>query len=54
MGIPVLGLVQNMSSFVCSSCGSVTHIFGEEGARGLAEAAHIPLLGGYINLASYQ
>lgn len=45
MGIPVLGLVQNMSSFVCSSCGSTTHIFGMEGARNLAHTANIPLLG---------
>ena len=45
MGIPVLGLLQNMSSFVCSSCGSTTHIFGEEGARSLAEATGIQLIG---------
>ena len=45
MGVRVLGLVQNMSSFLCASCGSKTHMFGEDGARLMAEELGIRLLG---------
>jgi len=31
MGVPVLGLVENMSGFVCGSCGHITPIFGRGG-----------------------
>ena len=44
-GVRVLGLVQNMSSFVCGSCGAKTHVFGEDGARIMAENLGISLLG---------
>ena len=45
MEVPVLGLVQNMASFLCPSCGELTHIFGCEGAKELASEEGIPLLG---------
>ena len=32
--VPILGMVQNMSWFVCSGCGQGTHIFGGSGAEG--------------------
>ena len=44
-GVRVLGLVQNMSSFLCSNCGHKTHMFGEDGARIMAEELDIRLLG---------
>lgn len=44
-GVRVLGLVQNMSSFLCTSCGNKTHMFGEDGARLMAEELGIRLLG---------
>ena len=33
VGIPILGIVENMSIHVCSSCGHAEHIFGEGGAE---------------------
>ncbi len=42
--IPVLGLVENMSTHVCSCCGCEEAIFGEGGGAELAEAAKVPLL----------
>nr|WP_295664489.1 Mrp/NBP35 family ATP-binding protein [Polymorphobacter sp.] len=46
VGVPVIGLVENMSSFVCPACGVRTDIFGHGGAAAAAEAAGIPFLGG--------
>ena len=45
MEVPVLGLVQNMASYLCPSCGAQTHVFGCEGASKLATEEGIPLLG---------
>ena len=46
LGVPqVLGLVQNMSVFVCPSCSHQTHIFGSDGARQLADTLGVRLLG---------
>jgi ATP-binding protein involved in chromosome partitioning len=46
VGVPVIGLVENMSSFVCPACGVRTDIFGHGGAAAAAEAAGIAFLGG--------
>ena len=43
--IPVLGLIENMSSYVCPNCGHEAHIFGHGGARAEAERLGIPFLG---------
>ena len=43
--VPVLGLVENMSVFVCPHCGKGTHIFGSGGARAEAERLGAPFLG---------
>lgn len=43
--VPVLGLVENMSTFVCANCGHETHIFGHGGARATAEKLGVPFLG---------
>ncbi len=45
VGVPILGVIETMSGFGCGSCGSVTSIFGEGGARKLAAEAAVPLLG---------
>ncbi len=45
VGVPVLGVVENMSYFVCECCGTRTALFGEGGGRKLAEELEIPLLG---------
>ena len=43
--VPILGIVENMSSFVCPCCGTVSDVFGKGGARREAEALGVPFLG---------
>ena len=43
--VPVLGIVENMSTYVCPSCGHEEHIFGHGGARAEAERLGLPFLG---------
>ena len=43
--VPVLGIVENMSMFVCPNCGHESHIFGHGGARAEAEKMNAPFLG---------
>jgi ATP-binding protein involved in chromosome partitioning len=43
--VPVLGIVENMSVFVCPHCGEASHIFGHGGARATAEELDAPFLG---------
>lgn len=45
VNVPVLGLVQNMSVFQCPQCKHKTHIFGADGARKLAQALDLDVLG---------
>jgi ATP-binding protein involved in chromosome partitioning len=45
VSIPVLGVVENMSTHVCSACGHEEAIFGEGGADGIVADFDIPLLG---------
>lgn len=42
---PVLGVVQNMSYFVCPNCNHESHIFGDDGALKMAEKQGIEFLG---------
>ncbi|XP_060522901.1 cytosolic Fe-S cluster assembly factor Nubp2 homolog [Cylas formicarius] len=44
-GIPILGLIENMSGFVCPNCTECTNIFSKGGGEALAEMVKIPLLG---------
>ena len=46
VNIPVLGMVENMSGFVCPDCNKTYDIFGRGGAREKAEEKDIPYLGG--------
>ncbi|UDL95056.1 Mrp/NBP35 family ATP-binding protein [Lichenihabitans sp. PAMC28606] len=43
--VPILGVVENMSTFICPSCGTETNIFGHGGARHEAERLGVPFLG---------
>jgi ATP-binding protein involved in chromosome partitioning len=43
--IPILGIVENMATFVCPHCGQTSHIFGHGGARTEAERLGVPFLG---------
>lgn len=45
VNVPLLGIIENMSVFICPCCGKVEHIFGEGGARRMSEQYGIPLLG---------
>ena len=42
--VPVLGLIENMSTHICSNCGHEEHIFGHGGVRAEAEKLGVPLL----------
>ena len=42
---PILGLIENMSTFICPECGHEEHIFGEGGVRLEAERLGLPFLG---------
>ena len=44
-GVPILGIVENMSVFCCPNCGVNTPIFGHGGARAEAAALGVPFLG---------
>jgi ATP-binding protein involved in chromosome partitioning len=45
VNVPVLGIVENMSTFICPRCGTRTDIFGHGGARAEAERLGVPFLG---------
>ncbi|MBB4212600.1 ATP-binding protein involved in chromosome partitioning [Rhodothalassium salexigens DSM 2132] len=45
VNVPLLGLVENMSYYVCPHCGSRDELFGHGGARATAEARNTPFLG---------
>jgi ATP-binding protein involved in chromosome partitioning len=45
VSVPVLGIVENMSYFLCPQCGSRSEIFGHGGARHEAERLKVPFLG---------
>jgi ATP-binding protein involved in chromosome partitioning len=44
--IPILGVVENMSMYICSNCGHEEHIFGEGGGQRMAEEYGLDYLGG--------
>jgi ATP-binding protein involved in chromosome partitioning len=45
MNVPILGIIENMSTFACPHCGTVTPIFGEGGAERAARDMGVPFLG---------
>src|SRR5262249_31225631 len=45
VNVPVLGIVENMSTFICPQCGTRSNIFGHGGARREAERLGVPFLG---------
>ena len=45
LGVPILGLVENMSHFVCGTCGTRHAVFGEGGAQAEALRLGLPFLG---------
>jgi ATP-binding protein involved in chromosome partitioning len=45
LGMPIIGVVENMSGFVCPHCGTRTDIFRSGGGQKMAREANIPFLG---------
>ncbi|HET7267459.1 MAG TPA: iron-sulfur cluster carrier protein ApbC [Oleiagrimonas sp.] len=43
--VPVLGVIENMATHVCSNCGHEEHIFGAGGGAAMAQQYDVPLLG---------
>jgi len=46
VGVPILGIVENMAIHVCSNCGHAEHIFGQGGGERMAKEYDIEYLGG--------
>jgi ATP-binding protein involved in chromosome partitioning len=45
VGVPIIGIVENMSIHICSKCGHAEHIFGEGGAERMCGEYKVPFLG---------
>jgi ATP-binding protein involved in chromosome partitioning len=45
VGVPILGIVENMAVHVCSNCGHIEHIFGADGGKKLAAEWKMDYLG---------
>jgi len=43
--VPILGIIENMSTHICSNCGHEEHIFGKNGGHKMAEDYDVELLG---------
>ncbi|MGI9256558.1 MAG: P-loop NTPase [Salinispira sp.] len=45
LDLPVLGIIENMSTYICPSCGEKTRLFGDGGGKRAAEETGLPFLG---------
>ena len=45
INVPILGIIENMSTFVCPHCGQASHIFSHGGAAATAKKLKVPFLG---------
>lgn len=45
VGVPVIGIVENMAGFACPHCDEITNIFESGGAQALADEIKVPLIG---------
>jgi ATP-binding protein involved in chromosome partitioning len=45
LGMPIIGVVENMSGFICPNCGEKVDIFQSGGGKKMAEEAEVPFLG---------
>jgi ATP-binding protein involved in chromosome partitioning len=46
VGVPIVGIVENMSIHICSNCGHAEHVFGAGGAQRMCAEYDVPFLGG--------
>jgi len=44
LGTPIIGMIENMSTHICSQCGHEEHVFGHGGVKTEAEKLGVPLL----------
>ncbi len=55
VGVPILGIVENMAVYCCPNCGHTEHIFGADGGRRMAEQFKVDHLGSLpLNLSIRQ
>jgi len=45
LNVPIIGVVENMSSFICPNCNENHYIFGQGGAKKISEKYNIPFVG---------
>ena len=45
LNVPILGVIENMSSFVCPNCNENHYIFGQGGAKKISEKFNVPFIG---------
>ena len=45
LNVPVIGMIENMSGFICPNCGTVSEIFGSGGGETMAKESGVPFLG---------
>jgi ATP-binding protein involved in chromosome partitioning len=45
VGVPILGIVENMAVHVCTNCGHIEHIFGSDGGKKMAAEYNMDYLG---------
>jgi len=45
VGVPIIGIVENMAVYCCPNCGHTEHIFGADGGRKMAEKQGVAYLG---------
>ncbi|MBN1412351.1 MAG: Mrp/NBP35 family ATP-binding protein [Spirochaetales bacterium] len=45
LNVPVIGIIENMSGYICPHCGAKTNLFGVDGGKRAAEDLNVPFLG---------
>ena len=45
LNVPIIGVVENMSHFICPNCSEKHYIFGDGGAKKISEQFNMPFLG---------
>ncbi len=45
LNVPIIGVIENMSHFICPNCDDKHYIFGDGGAKKISEQFKIPFLG---------
>ncbi|MBC7794576.1 MAG: P-loop NTPase, partial [Clostridia bacterium] len=45
VGVPILGIIENMSTHICSNCGHEEHIFGSGGGERMSQDYGVEVLG---------